>query len=180
MRNFFNRKASDMPTDHDAPEAADSERLDHELGEPPANPGSDAANKLLRLQADFENYRRRNASSRQEGRDEARREMLLSLLPIYDNFLRALQHATDNQAPSNFIAGIEGIRMQFEELFRREGVEAIPSDTGSEFDPNLHEAMGTIPGANGEPNTIAQEITRGFIYKAQVLRPAQVLVYAEA
>ncbi len=191
MRNLFNRKAADMKAGDEETQVPDQDTvLDNESAVedaaseniesvPTANPGSDAANKLLRLQADFDNFRRRSSGARQEGRDEARREMLLGLLSIYDNFLRALLHAGGDEGQSSFLSGIQGIRLQFEEFFRRQGLEAIPAAEGTLFDPNLHEATGALPAPEGRGNSVAQELIKGFVYKGQVLRPAQVLVYAE-
>lgn len=189
MRNFFNRKGSEMKAENGETETPDQEAVlaNEEAVEENAgsanvqsvSPVNDASNKLMRLQADFDNYRRRTATSRQEGRDEARREMLLGLLPIFDNFLRALAHAREEGSDPGLVSGIDGIRLQFEDFFRREGLETIAAEPGSQFDPNLHDATGAIPGEDVEPNTIARELLKGFMYKGQVLRPAQVLVFAE-
>lgn len=140
--------------------------------------GSVAANqKLLRLQADFENFRRRNASAKQEARDESRREMLEALLPIYDNFLRAIEHAEEAEDYSPFFEGVRGIRQQFDEFFRRQGLVSILAEPGDVFDPHLHEATGALPGSPEQDQTIAKELQKGFTHKDQVVRTAKVLVY---
>jgi molecular chaperone GrpE len=136
--------------------------------------------QLLRLQADFDNFRRRNASARQDARDEARRELLEQLLPIYDNFLRAIEHAEDAEDYSPFLQGIRGMRQQFEDFFRRQGMEEISAEPGVAFDPNLHEATGALPGSPEQDHTIAKELQKGFTHKGQVVRTAKVLVYTAA
>ncbi|MGI8907506.1 MAG: nucleotide exchange factor GrpE [Candidatus Sumerlaeaceae bacterium] len=141
------------------------------------DPAAAATQKLLRLQADFDNFRRRNASAKQEARDEARRELLDSLLPIYDNFLRAIEHADIEEDYSPFLSGIHGIRQQFEDFFRRQGMEWIDAEPGALFDPNLHEATGALPGTPEQDHTIAKELQKGFSHKGQVVRPSKVLVY---
>lgn len=138
---------------------------------------TDLMNKLVRLQADFDNYRKRTATGRAEARDEARREVLLDLLPIYDNFLRALGHAEEVEDYGSLRAGIQGILQQMREFLNRQGLQEIPSDTGTPFDPNRHDAVGTVPGTSESHHTIAQEVLKGFELNGNVVRPAQVLVY---
>lgn len=145
--------------------------------QPDARLDNDAQQKLMRLQADFDNFRRRNATARQEARDEARREMLEALLPVYDNFLRAIDHAADEEDYSQFMSGIHGIRQQFEQFFKQQGLEPITAEPGETFDPNLHEATGALPGSPEQDHTIAKELQKGFTHKGQVVRTAKVLVY---
>lgn len=135
-------------------------------------------NKLMRLQADFDNYRKRTATGRAEAREEARRELLLELLPVYDNFLRALDHAEEVEDYGSLRAGIQGILQQMREFFNRQGMKEIASDSGSAFDPNRHDAVGTVPGTTDNQNTIAHEVLKGFELNGYVIRPAQVLVYS--
>lgn len=134
-------------------------------------------NKLLRLQADFDNYRKRTALNRAEAREDARRELLLDLLPVYDNFLRAMEHADATEDYGSLREGILGIMRQLEGFFAAQGLVAIDSGAGVEFDPNLHDALGMVEGAEDQGNTIAQEILRGFVLNGVVVRPAQVMVF---
>lgn len=182
MKNPFKRSKMTEPDNpqNESAEQGEAQVVDMETGTaspPPSSPANDAAQKLLRLQADFDNFRRRNQAAKQEAREEARREVLEALLPVYDNFLRALDHAQDEEDYSPFATGIEGIRMQFEEFFRRQGLEPIAAEEGDPFDPNLHEATGTLPGTDEQDGSVAKELRRGFKHKNQVLRPAQVLVF---
>lgn len=138
------------------------------------------AEKLLRLQADFENFRRRNATARAEAAADARRQMLAGLLAVYDNFLRARDHASAAPAEAiPYLEGFDAIRIQLENFLREQGLEEIESEPGRHFDPQVHEAAGTVaapdPRAEG---TIAEVIRRGYRFKDSVLRPATVLVYA--
>lgn len=132
---------------------------------------------LVRLQADFDNFRKRNASLRQETRDETKKEVLAVFLPIYDNFCRALQAADQDNEQSALRQGLEGIFRQLEDGLYGQGLEVIPAESGTDFDPELHEATGTVPGDKEQTNTIAQELIKGFAYKGTVVRPSQVLVY---
>lgn len=133
---------------------------------------------LIRLQADFDNFRKRNASLRQETRDETKKEFLALLLPIYDNFHRALQSADETETNSAMRLGLEGILKQLETLLTSQGLQQIEAVPGIDFNPELHEATGAIPGDDSQSNTIAQVLLPGFSYKNSVVRPTQVLVYS--
>lgn len=139
---------------------------------------ADLTNKLMRLQADFDNFRKRSLAGRAEAREEARREVLLDLLPIYDNFLRAMDHAAEVEDYGSLRGGIEGIMQQMHEFFKRQNLVAISSEPGVDFDPNLHEAVGMVPGDADSQNTVAQEVQKGFVLNGSVLRPARVLVFS--
>ena len=138
---------------------------------------NDMQTKLMRLQADFDNFRRRNAGAKQEAREETRKEMITGLLPIYDNFLRALRHSDEQEEYSALRNGLEGIRAQMESFFKSHGAEEISAAPGDVFDPNLHDAAGMVESDEAEDHTIAQEILKGFTIKGSVVRPAQVLVF---
>ncbi len=140
---------------------------------------ADMMNKLMRLQADFDNYRKRTATGRMEAREEARRELILDLLPIYDNFLRAMGHAEEVEDYGSLRAGIQGILQQMRDFFQRQNLKEISCDPGTVFDPNLHDAVGTMPGDADNNNTIGQEVLKGFELNGYVIRPATVLVYSE-
>lgn len=137
----------------------------------------DLKNKILRLQADFDNYRRRTTRVRADASDEAKREVLAAFLPLYDNFVRALEHAEESPELLPFLEGFEMIRQNMEQTFADLGFEGIPASPGTAFNPNVHDAAGTLPGSEENLDTIAQELQRGFKHKNLVVRPARVLVY---
>lgn len=194
IRNFFRKKGdTDLnknPDEHEAEIvdlAEESAQQEQEggaqaAGAQQAATGStveaDLKNKLVRLQADFDNYRKRTASGRAEAREETRRELLLDLLPVYDNFQRALGHAQEQEDYGALRAGIQGIMQQMEEYFNRHNLKPIPADPGTPFDPNKHDALGMAPGNEENAGTIAQEILKGYEVNGYVIRPAQVLVYS--
>lgn len=137
----------------------------------------DLRNKLLRLQADFDNFRRRTQRARAETVDETKREVLGALLSVYDNLLRALEQAESNQDLMPFLSGFELIQRQFADFLISQGLEEIPATDDTEFDPTVHEAAGMMPLEEGQgPNTIAKELQKGFTYKGMCVRPARVLV----
>ena len=141
----------------------------------------DLKNKILRLQADFDNYRKRTTRARADSADETRRDTVAAFLPVYDHFLRALQQAEQSPELLPFLSGFEMILQQMDQTFAQLGMELIDARTGAAFDPNVHEATGMIPpGDDSQPDTIAQELQKGFTYKGLVVRPARVLVFSAA
>ncbi len=135
--------------------------------------------KLIRLQADFENYRRRNATVRAEAAKDVRREILTGLLGVYDNFLRAREHAA--AAPPEvapYLEGFDAIRTQIEQFLRAQGLEEIAAEPGDPFDPEVHEAAGAVASPDEESEgTIAETVRKGYAHKGTVVRPARVVVY---
>lgn len=141
---------------------------------------SELTNKLIRLQADFDNFRKRSLAGRAEAREEARREVILDLLPVYDNFLRAMSHAAEMEDYGALHTGIESILQQLREVLSRHGCTEIDAQPGTTFDPNLHDATGTLEGTAEQQGSIAQELVKGFLLNASVIRPAQVIVYTSS
>lgn len=139
---------------------------------------ADLKNKLVRLQADFDNFRKRSNAGKQEAREEARREIILHLLPVYDNFERAMVHAREQEDYGALRTGIEGIMQQMNDFFQRHNVRNISAEPGTAFNPSMHDAVGTVQGNVENHETVAQEVLKGYVINGFVVRPAQVLVYA--
>jgi molecular chaperone GrpE len=192
IRNLFRKKGESDVTNETTPndtETTETEEFNRESTGPQVveqsqGAGQDSAreadlmNKLVRLQADFDNFRKRSLAGRAEARDEARKEILLDLLPIYDNFLRAMDHAEEMEDYGSLRTGIDSILQQMREFFNRQNLREIDAQAGTEFDPNLHEAVGVVPGDADKHHTIAQEVQKGFELNGNVVRPARVLVYS--
>ncbi len=131
-------------------------------------------NHLQRLQAEFNNYRRRMAQEKLQAAGRGKEELLSSLLPVLNNLRLALQHA--EQDPESVRQGVQMIWQQCEEFLRQQGVEAIPT-VGHPFDPMLHEALSIAPATDETPaNTVVAEINAGYTLNGQLLRAAQVVV----
>ena len=127
----------------------------------------------LRALADFDNYRKRVERDRSAMARSEKRELLRSLLEILDNFDRAFSHLGD--APSSMAQGVQLLQRQFVALLEAQGV--VPFKTvGETFNPELHEAIGTVESADAEPGTIVEELQRGYRWGDEVLRPARVRV----
>ena len=132
----------------------------------------EAVQAAQRLQAEFDNYRRRNASLRTDSIDEGTRECIKSLLPALDNFDRALEHAqTLDEA---WLKGIELVQKQLLEALAAQGLKEIPSD--GEFDPNLHNAVMHIDDDNYGTEEIVEVFQKGYRIGDSVVRHSMVKV----
>jgi molecular chaperone GrpE len=128
--------------------------------------------RLARLQAEFENARKRSERERQEFRDYAAGSVVEQFLPVLDNFELALKSTgSEDQLRS----GVELIVKQMEEVLRQMQVIAIPA-VGEAFDPRLHEALGSVERDDLPDQHVAEEIRRGYRLRERLLRPALVRV----
>lgn len=127
--------------------------------------------ELLRLAAEFDNYRKEVARERELWREQALDEALLLFLPVYDALERAL---SADQDPTQLREGLRAVHGLFTEILARLGCQPIPS-LGAEFDPLYHEAV--LAEASDQPkNRILAELERGWTRRGRVLRPAKVKV----
>ena len=131
--------------------------------------------RLLRLAAEFDNYRKRVERDRSAERDRARGKIVEALLPIIDDFQRALQTAKTDNASASLVAGLDLIARQLEELLTSFNVRPIET-VGRSFDPSLHEAIAASAQEDLPENTIVEEYQRGYLIGDQLLRPARVKV----
>ena len=131
--------------------------------------------RALRLQADFENFRRRTSKEKEELSAVVTQGMLKDMLPLLDNFERAMAaEAKDGEA---FQKGVEMIFTQFTEILKKNGLEHIEVE-GQKFDPNFHQAVMRVQNADMEDDDIAQELQKGYMVKGRVIRPSMVQVVA--
>lgn len=129
--------------------------------------------RMARLQAEFDNARKRTAREQQEYKDFALADALKNLLPIVDSFDRALQ--TKVQKPEDFRAGVELIRKQFQDALEKLGLRPIPAE-GEPFDPRLHEAIEMVDSNEVKDHHVLDELQRGYKLKDRLLRPSMVRV----
>ncbi|CEO88272.1 nucleotide exchange factor GrpE [Syntrophaceticus schinkii] len=130
--------------------------------------------RFLRLTADFDNYRRRTRQENAEIRRTANERLLLDIIPIIDNFERALD-AAKKELPENIITGIEMIYRQLHNLLSQEGVEPVES-VGKPFDPVYQDAFERIETTEYPEGTVTAEVQKGYLLHGKVLRPALVIV----
>ena len=134
--------------------------------------------KWLRVVAELDNVRKRSRREIADSRRFAQADILRSLLDVQDNFERALQstaNTSDTDEPEGIRAGIELIFQNFRGLLKDKGVEPIEA-LGTEFNPNVHEAVGQIPREGVEPGQVIEVVQQGFHFGDMVLRPARVII----
>jgi molecular chaperone GrpE len=132
--------------------------------------------QLLRRQAEFENYRKRTERDKAEFYQRARADVLMEMLPVIDNFERALSSLEKSgSADESFKHGVELIHKQFKDTLTKLGLQPIEA-VGRAFDPNLHEAVTMEPTDEHEENTVVEEFERGYKLGDKLLRPAKVKV----
>lgn len=148
---------------------------DGSLPEEFSDPLKEAENKLLHLAADFENYKRQASRRETEVRERANRNLIEDILPVLDNFQRALEAARNAKDVESVRVGVEFIAQQLQEVLRNHGVEPIEAQ-GKSFDPMHHEALEEVAGSGHPEGTVVNEATRGYKYRGQVLRPSRVRV----
>jgi molecular chaperone GrpE len=133
---------------------------------------ADLQDRLLRRQAEFENFRRRAERDRAEVVEYASSETVRALLPILDDFERALKvEAADKE----YARGMELIYQRLIDSLKKLGLEPITS-TGMQFDPNIHHAVDRAVTDEVAENTILEEYQRGYNFRGRMLRPAMVKV----
>src|SRR5271165_6833490 len=129
--------------------------------------------RLARLQAEFENARKRSIREQQDFRDFALADALKALLPVLDSFERAIQH--HHGAKSEFRSGVELIYKQLQDVLEKLGLRPI-SAKGEIFDPHLHEAIEMVDTTEAKDHEVLDELQRGYKLKERMLRPAMVKV----
>lgn len=133
------------------------------------------SDKALRLQADFENFRRRTSKEKDELAAVVTQGVMKDMLPLLDNFERAMAAETTDM--ETFQKGVEMIFTQFQEVLKKNGLEHIETE-GKKFDPNFHQAVMRVQNDELEDDDIAQELQKGYMVKGRVIRPSMVQVVA--
>ena len=160
-------------------EAAAEKNIESEAGEPEKTEEEklkeqlDAANdKYLRLMAEYDNFRKRSAKERLEITDTAKGNAVSEILPVFDNFERALEAETTDET---YKQGVEMIFKQFGDCLKKLGVEII-DPTGEVFDPNIANAVNQIEDPELGENIVAQTFQKGYKIGDKVIRYAMVVV----
>lgn len=133
--------------------------------------------RLLRLQADFDNYRKRIARDHSEMVQRSNEDLIMSLLPVLDHFDHAAQ-AVDKIADESLAAYLQGfklVRSELERVLENNGVKPIEA-VGKDFDANLHDALTTVPATGGKSGMVVSEFRKGYTLHGRILRASQVIV----
>ena len=141
---------------------------------------ADLLDRVTRRQADFDNYRKRVERERAETYNRAAGEVVGQLLPVIDNLRRALDaeatvQAGESEEFRHFLQGVELINRQLGGVLETLGVKPIPT-VGQPFDPHVHEAVAAESSDSHEPDTVIQELARGYRLGDKLIRPAMVKV----
>ncbi len=155
-------KSPESPVEPVSPQGDDTAKLAEER-----------LDQLLRLKADFENYRKRVIREQTELVDRASLRIVERLIPVLDDLDRALDAAEEHQQLDAIVRGIELVQKQLQEVLVEEGLERFAAEGA--FDPHEHEAVSTAPGAVDEP-TVLEVVRPGYRLKGKTIRPAFVHV----
>lgn len=162
------------PRDADPPaaEAAAPEK------DPLAEAQAEAAklrDQMLRVAADFDNFRKRSRREIADAEVRGREELLRELLPVFDNLERAMDHAETATSVQSLADGLRMVQRQFADTLGKLDIVRIES-TGTPFDPSVHEAIQQIESAEHQPGTVAAEVRSGYRLGERLIRPAMVVV----
>ncbi len=184
MRKGNGKSDVNLDLEHELP-AAEGEETQQEAKAEVVEPGRPSdieklraerdalLDRLARLQAEFDNARKRAAREQQEFREFAAADVIKNILPILDSFERALKAPAGEAA--DFRSGVELIYRQFQDALQKLGVQPIPA-TGQPFDPRVHEAIEMVDTTEFPDHQVIEEFQRGYKYKDRLLRPAMVRV----
>lgn len=139
---------------------------------------AEALERLARLQADWENYRRRTAAERLAERERATEKLVTALLPVLDDMERAIDHARSqelDEAFSQFVDGVDAVHSKMLDVFAHEGVETI-DPKGEAFNPLEHQAVGRVEDAEAYDETVHDVYQKGYRMADRILRSAMVTV----
>jgi molecular chaperone GrpE len=131
--------------------------------------------RFLRVQADFDNFRRRTLKEKEELGQYASMKLIGQLLPVVDNFGRAIEAAKSGGDVESFAKGVDMIFRQLEQLLEQEGLKAMDT-VGQPFNPEVHQAIMQVESDEHEEGIVVEEIQKGYMLKDKVLRPAMVKV----
>ncbi|MGG5254996.1 nucleotide exchange factor GrpE [Neobacillus sp. SM06] len=135
----------------------------------------EADNRYLRLQADFDNFRRRTRLEAEASEKYKAQKLITELLPAVDNFERALKTEVDHEQAKALLQGMEMVYRGLLDALTKEGLQAIEA-VGKDFDPHLHQAVMQGEDENFASNTVIEEFQKGYMLKDKVIRPSMVKV----
>jgi len=167
-----------------APVTSEPSQVNEPTAEAATEGGSDASlrdevarlkDQLLRVAADFDNYRKRSRREIADTERIAREELLRELLRVFDNLDRAGQHASQASDVQSLADGIQMVLNQFTEVLQRLGVSRIEA-VGQPFDPSVHEAVQQVETPEFPAGCIAAEVLAGYRYGERLVRPSMVVV----
>jgi molecular chaperone GrpE len=152
------------PTDGDTVTAGEHQRL------------KDERDKLMYAVAESQNMRKRLEAEKEQAVQYANQALIRTLIPIIDNFERALAVDPAKTDAANVLKGLQLVHDQLMKELEKQNVELIDPKPGTPFDPTRHEALMERPDPNLKSGTVAQALTRGYALRGRTLRPASVMI----
>lgn len=158
---------ADESTEQAAEQDEEKAKLEQELEELKA--------RYLRVQADFDNFRKRTKTEKEVAAKYRAQPLAELLLPVLDNFERALAVETSNEESKSILTGVEMVYRQFKEALQQEGIEEVEA-LGEPFDPHKHQAVAQEKSEEHESGIVIEVFQKGYRIKDRVIRPAMVKV----
>jgi len=134
--------------------------------------------RLIRVTADFDNYKKRILKEKQEFLKYSNERLIKEIIPVIDNIERAIESAQSSSEAKSIVDGLKLILNQLLKTLSREGVVVIESK-GEKFDPLIHEAISQIPSKDYPPNTVIEEQLKAYLLNKKLIRAAKVIVSRE-
>ncbi|MBN2935032.1 nucleotide exchange factor GrpE [Mogibacterium sp.] len=164
-------ETSETPEEDNAPEAEATEEKAEEKSEEKADDGNE---KYVRLMAEFQNYKKRVAKEKNDIREYATEKLVMELLPVLDNFERALAASAEDD-PAGYAKGMELIFTQMVTELQKSGLAEVEAE-GQDFDPTKHNAVMTEENEELESGKVSKVLQKGYALNDKVIRPSMVAV----
>lgn len=164
-------ETSETPEEDNAPEAEKTEEKAEEKTEEKADDGNE---KYVRLMAEFQNYKKRVAKEKNDIREYATEKLVMELLPVLDNFERALAASAEDD-PAGYAKGMELIFTQMVTELQKSGLTEVEAE-GQDFDPTKHNAVMTEENEELESGKVSKVLQKGYALNDKVIRPSMVAV----
>lgn len=164
-------EATETPEEDNAPEAEKAEEKSEEKTEEKADDGNE---KYVRLMAEFQNYKKRVAKEKNDIREYATEKLVMELLPVLDNFERALAASAEDD-PAGYAKGMELIFTQMVTELQKSGLAEVEAE-GQDFDPTKHNAVMTEENEELESGKVSKVLQKGYALNDKVIRPSMVAV----
>lgn len=164
-------EATETPEEDNAPEAEKTEEKSEEKTEEKADDGNE---KYVRLMAEFQNYKKRVAKEKNDIREYATEKLVMELLPVLDNFERALAASAEDD-PAGYAKGMKLIFTQMVTELQKSGLAEVEAE-GQDFDPTKHNAVMTEENEELESGKVSKVLQKGYALNDKVIRPSMVAV----
>ncbi|CAM3439143.1 nucleotide exchange factor GrpE [Marinicrinis lubricantis] len=180
----LNEQAEQAESDNNADASEAKESAGSEADQPAEQEGQieelkktieEQQNRILRMQAEFDNFRRRTRQEKEEFAKYASVKLIEQLLPVLDNFERALDSSKNTQDFESLAKGIEMVFRQMSQVMDQEGLTPIHA-VGQPFNPEVHEAVMKVQSDEHEEGIVVEELQRGYTLHGKVIRPSMVKV----